>query len=184
MSLEFIRNLLDRLLGKSEPEHNEISEVIDIGQGELLTGGERPQGLGGGPHDLFEHLTMTENLDGMQSETIEGGLISELNTPDFPQKSIRRELTDDGYRTTTEEAFLLTQAGNIIHSEALVGGGRCSECGAISDKENTFMCAHCHKSLCRLCFRFLPDQVLCPEHYDLVLWNLDTWRGRGGESEK
>ena len=118
--------------------------------GEIQPEGEGPGNAQATPHDLFANLTMNENLDGVQSEAVENGVISELDAPEFPMKKTKRELTDEGFRTTTNEAFLLTQAGNIIQSEALIGGGSCCNCGAVSDRENTYMCMRCHRIVCRL----------------------------------
>lgn len=178
MLRKLLENMLRWLLHKIGADDSREPEIVEPIIGEIEPDHIEPPEPRPDQHesvyDLFQELTMNEALGAVQGETIEGGIIADLDT-EFPIRTVKREFTEDGPRTIQRDAFLLTRAGDLIQPSNLVGGGRCSECGAFSDSDNTHMCAYCLKLICRLCLRTLSGRSYCPDHYELVLPHLDTW---------
>ena len=178
MFRKILQNLLRWLLEKIGPDDVREPEIIEPITGELEPDYSERQEPQPDQHesvyDLFQRLTMNEAIGTVLGETIEGGIIADLDS-EFPTRIIKRDMTEDGPRTIQQNAFLLTQAGDIIRPEELIGGGKCSTCGAFSDRDNIYICAYCLRLTCRLCSQTLSGRYYCPDHYELALPYLDTW---------
>jgi len=176
MLRDLIENILQRIFRRNETTEIQPLQPTDIVQGEIQPNQDRPRrAREPSIHELFQNMIRNEAMESQQSETIESGFIAELDS-EFPVEIERREITEGGIRTTRSEAFLLTQAGNIIRKEDLRGGGTCCECEAIVDKNHIYECAYCLEPICPLCMRTLSNRFYCVTHYRLFLPHWDAWQ--------
>lgn len=86
------------------------------------------------------------------------------------------EFTEEGIRTKKVNVLLKTAEENFISPAALGHAGICSVCRKMTDREHLSQCSECKRNICSICTRVIVDRKYCMEHYEVAMYNMDSWK--------
>lgn len=91
----------------------------------------------------------------------------------IPSSGNHESFTEDGLVSAKTEVLLTSADGRLIKPEELHGGGKCSNCQALTDK--IYFCAVCKLPLCSRCVKNYRDMHVCQKHLQELNFKEDSW---------
>ena len=86
------------------------------------------------------------------------------------------EFTDQGIKTKKVDVFLKTAEENFISPAELHHAGICTVCRKMTDRAHLSQCSACRRNICSICTRIIEDKKFCREHYEITMYNMDSWK--------